>query len=110
MAIAVRANPTFAYEVLDLAEGNGDYQIASKALLSIICSIPATDARLPRCLMRWAQDRAVMPNSRLAIFRRLSELPRSEEVEGFFIQRHIEDDGSDAAMTDAINDALKQRH
>jgi hypothetical protein len=109
MIIAVRTNPSMGYEVLELAKQKGDYDVISKALLSVIRSTPESDSNLPECLMWWAQDRAVMPNTRVAILRRLSVLPWSKELEDFFVRRHIEDDGSDVAMTDAIADALKQR-
>ena len=108
MIIAVRRDLRMGYEVLDLAEQQGDYNVISKALLSVVRSVPVSESNLSECLMRWAQDRAVMPNTRVAVFRRLSELPRSEKVEDFVIRCHIEDDGGDAAVTDAINDVFKQ--
>jgi hypothetical protein len=110
MIITLRTNPEFGYEVLQVAERERDDELVSKALLSVVRSVPANEAKLQACLVRWAREPVVMPVARLAVFRRLGELPRTPTLEDFFVQNCVDDDGSDPALTEVINDALRRPH
>lgn len=108
MAQSLRENRRMGYEVLELAKSEGNYHIISNALLSVIECVPSSDAELQTCLIHWAKDREVLPKTRIAIFNRFVVLPRTEELEDFLVRCHIEDKGDDAAITSAINLALRQ--
>lgn len=108
MAIGARNNPRIGYEVLELAERTGDLDSINEALRSIVGSVSANDAGLRDCLMHWAKSLQAMPSTKVAILRRLAELPWTQDLEDFFVQCDVEDDGSDASVTETINEALRR--
>ena len=110
MTIAIRTNPRIGYEVLDLAVKESDGDRINTALRSIISCVPTGEAELQSCLTYWVEKREAMPNTRVALFRRLAELPWSEELEDFFVRCQVDDDKNDAAISEAIDQALRQPH
>ncbi len=86
---------------------DSDYVYAS-VITRLSESLPMDSPNLEKRLFGWATDSRPSVEQKERIYRRIAALPRSKDVESFFIKFCINDDGSYPNLTTIVNDALRR--